>query len=161
MPQLKNLKHESFCQEVLKSKGNISKAYQEVYNPPVKASSWSNSSNLVKRPNVKARLQELFNSNSLSLDNVIREHSSLILTKTLRVTADTKLNAINSYYKLQGLLSNNIGSQTYNQQINVGSNKEEAQALRNILTEIQQLNASLRLSKENKDSDNVYDNERE
>ncbi len=159
MPMLANKKHESFCVEVLKNKGNISKAYQAVYDPPGEFSAGVNASRLVKDNTlVKARIEELFSNSNLSLAQVITEHSKLIASAPVRVTAETKLNAIALYYKLTSMLTNDIReSNSYNSQINISMNTTEAQTLKAILAEITELNTSLQLSKQAHDSDNVIE----
>lgn len=57
--RLENLKHEAFCREYIKNKFNQTRAYMAAYPDSSDDAARSSSCDLLAKPNIQARIQEL------------------------------------------------------------------------------------------------------
>ena len=111
---LDNIKHEKFCQAVITSP-NPTQAYLETYDSST-ATATVNSSKLLSNTNIKSRVVELLNESRLGVDHLTRRLGKWINDDEQPATS---LKAIETGYKLHGLLSGEDDAVKQAQQLNV------------------------------------------
>ncbi len=110
-----NMKQELFCQEFIACKYNASKAYERVYNPPKKKGIYCASTQLMKNPEVKARIKELereiFEANHIDAEHIANELATMAfgdVGEETGISHQTKLKALDLLQKQVGLQTQNI-----------------------------------------------------
>lgn len=151
MGKLKNKKREIFCREVLKSKGNISKAYKEVYNTKHPDAIRANSSHLFKAPEVQQRIDELLNQSGLSVEELnsklqllTEAEKSIVVDGKIKEVKDcpTQLAALRTAYQLRKMLGNE--GQQAGQQVNIHIySPEEVSNIGKVISELKKLNENM------------------
>ncbi len=155
MPRLKNLKHEEFSKQLIKEKGNQTKAYQNTYKTST-ITSRVNASKLLTNSNVAGRVQELLDKReATSLDGLLeglarKTHATkpLVFKDQIQEVEDnsTQLDAIKTGLKMHGALDKGGGGNTYNTlntQVNMG--QLESKKLNNVVNQLETLSKSLNL----------------
>lgn len=114
---LRNLKHEAFCQTLIKYKGNGSKAYGEIYNVK-EASARVNASRLLAQISIRIRIAEILENERLTLKVILKELKKYLKKRKFKKPDGTtgyaewpppyKLEAIRILLRLHGLLGNQI-----------------------------------------------------
>lgn len=110
-----NMKQELFCQEFINCKYNAAKAYERVYNPPYKKGIYCSSTQLMKNPEVKARISELereiFEANRINAEHIANELATMAfgdVGEETGISHQTKLKALDLLQKQAGLQTQNI-----------------------------------------------------
>ena len=150
MSKLKKIKHEHFAREYIEKQGNAKQAYLEVYPNSAEISAASNSSRLIKRDNVRERIQELLENKSGSkiavlvsdLIDLKRANKTVFIERIEKEIADnpTRLESIKVLLKLHGLLSSgNSELLQDNRSITFNLNVSDINRLQDIVKSLQQM----------------------
>ena len=100
MPPLKNIKHEIFAHNVVKHKGNQTKAYKDTFVGTKDECAKDNGSRLIARDSVRERVVEILNKKGLSFDNLMDKLGSHVHS----ITENISLEATKFSYRLHGAL---------------------------------------------------------
>lgn len=102
MGQLKNMKHEIFVRNLVKTKGDQKAAYLKTFGTKNENTASNASSMLMRRPEVRERAREILDAHGLTIDNltVYLKENIIENSKDCPVRQD----AIKTAYKIQGVL---------------------------------------------------------
>ncbi len=113
MPPLKNLRHESFCQNFIMHRGNATRAYFDAYGDMKQSSARANASRLLTLANIQSRISELLDEKSLAekaVESLIQQMDAkkkvIHRGKVVAVVRDNRasLKALQICLKLEGIL---------------------------------------------------------
>jgi hypothetical protein len=150
MGRLKNLKHEHFAKNLIKYKGNQTRAYAKTY--PDSNSPASSASLLVRNGNVRQRVFEILQSNKATrlpelikkLNGMTEAERAIVVGKQLASVADNpvRLDALKTIFKLYGMLG---GEAIMSSQTNVQFNIDTVSDVRltDVITNLSKLNDEL------------------
>ena len=85
MGKLHNIKHELFCNNVIKEKGNLVKAYSNTYPDTSYPAARSSASTLLTNPTIKPRIDEILEQDKGTSPTAVKEAlvRSLVATKPI------------------------------------------------------------------------------
>jgi hypothetical protein len=154
MPKLKNKKHEKFCQEVIKEKGNRVDAYAKVYPNATRLSAKDRAYRLMKEnPDIQGRLSELLEVQGLGLVDLNEklrkltkaEKAIVVGGKVEYVRDDSiRLNALQTAYKLHKVIGSEGTTNIDNRSINLSINPEQALVLEKIAKKFEKMTEALK-----------------
>ena len=110
MPALKNIRHEKFIREYLKTDFNGAEAYRRVYPGHRPDIACVSACQLLRRPKVRERLQEvqaaLIKRSDITVDKILTEYEEARKLAVKQEKPEAMLNASEKKAKLVGLLVN-------------------------------------------------------
>ena len=108
MARLKNIRHERFIREYIKSDFNGAEAYRRVYPRHSPSIARISACQLLTRPNVKRRLEEVtvaaLKKADITVDRILSEYEDARLLAIEQAKPEAMLNASEKKAKLVGLL---------------------------------------------------------
>jgi Terminase small subunit len=108
MPALRNIRHEKFVREYLKCDFNASEAYRRVYPRHRPDIACVSACQLLRRPKVRERLQEvqaaLIKRSDITVDRILTEYEDARQLAIAQEKPEAMLNASEKKAKLVGLL---------------------------------------------------------
>jgi len=116
---LDNVKHELFANELVKSRGNASKAYAKVYKEADTNSIAPSASRLLTNGKVKDRIAVILEKHNLSLDDLTHKLKEHVLSDDDRISMD----AVKTSYKLHKVLGNETSNNEEHRHVHIHSNE--------------------------------------
>ena len=129
-PQLKNIHHDTFAQEVAKNMGNYTQAYIIAYPDASPETAQSNASALVKRPEVAKAIQ-YYKEQLLKDLKITKEH---VLMKVLRIQKKTEnMEDFSNSLKACDMLAKMAGAYSPETQVNILVNNAQIEQIEDYL----------------------------
>lgn len=152
MPKLKNPKHELLAKNIVKEKFNLTKAYMATYPSSSYASANTNVHQVIEKPIVYNRIQEIANAKGLTLESLIDDlnedrQAKKPITFNGVITDEypdyaVRLEATKTGLKIHGVLGADNLTQVDARSINVTLEPSDVAKLADTLKEIKALSGT-------------------
>jgi len=156
MKEKLSIKHKTFAQNLIKTRGHQTKAYMLTYPNASKVTAEKNSCKiLAERPEIKQYLVEVLERKGMSVDMLVGKLKRLTNAKKSIVQASgeviqvedngTRLAATTTGLKLHGALTTAVNINTDRRSININLNDRDTSELKSLTDKLEQLNHALNL----------------